>query len=120
MSSFRKWTVFFINTPQFPVTAKVDPVYKWRLVEEFGPESFHVLPDGMLLFSDQIIGLYGSLGLPFWGMVSEGNFICGKNGLDSISGTNQYQQLMEKLSVGASNLIAGDTHILIDLSSWYK
>ena len=29
-------------------------------------------------------------------------------------------QLMEKLSAGASNLLAGDTHILIDLSSWYK
>ena len=41
----------FLFSPQFPVTAKVDPVYKWRLVEEFGPESFHVLPDGMLLFS---------------------------------------------------------------------
>ena len=27
---------------------------------------------------------------------------------------------MEKLSAGASNLLAGDTHILIDLSSWYK
>ena len=46
--------------------------------------------------------------------------LAGLRSLDSISGTNQYQQLMEKLSVGASNLIAGDTHILIDLSSWYK
>ena len=46
--------------------------------------------------------------------------LAGLRSLDSISGTNQYQQLMEKLSAGASNLIAGDTHILIDLSSWYK
>ncbi len=46
--------------------------------------------------------------------------LAGLRSLDSVSGTNQYQQLMEKLSVGASNLIAGDTHILIDLSSWYK
>lgn len=46
--------------------------------------------------------------------------LAGLRGLDSISGTNRYQQLMEKLSVGTSNLLAGDTHILIDLSSWYK
>lgn len=46
--------------------------------------------------------------------------LAGLRGLDSVSGTNQYLQLMEKLSAGASNLLAGDTHILIDLSSWYK
>lgn len=46
--------------------------------------------------------------------------LAGLRSLDSISGTNQYLQLMEKLSAGASNLLAGDTHILIDLSSWYK
>lgn len=46
--------------------------------------------------------------------------LAGLRGLDSISGTNRYQQLMEKLSAGTSNLIAADTHILIDLSSWYK
>lgn len=44
----------------------------------------------------------------------------GLRSLDSVSGTNRYGQLMEKLSVGASNVIAGDQHILIDLSSWYK
>ncbi len=46
--------------------------------------------------------------------------LAGLRSLDSVSGTNRYAQLMEKLSVGASNLLAGDTHILIDLSSWYK
>lgn len=46
--------------------------------------------------------------------------LAGLRSLDSISGTNRYAQLMEKLSVGASNLLAGDQHILIDLSSWYK
>lgn len=46
--------------------------------------------------------------------------LAGLRSLDSISGTNRYAQLMEKFSAGASNLLAGDTHILIDLSSWYK
>lgn len=46
--------------------------------------------------------------------------LAGLRSLDSVSGTNRYLQLMEKLSAGASNLLAGDTHILIDLSSWYK
>ena len=46
--------------------------------------------------------------------------LAGLRSLDSISGTNRYAQLMEKLSAGSSNPLAGDTHILIDLSSWYK
>lgn len=46
--------------------------------------------------------------------------LAGLRSLDSVSGTNRYAQLMEKLSAGSSNLLAGDTHILIDLSSWYK
>lgn len=46
--------------------------------------------------------------------------LAGLRSLDSVSGTNRYQQLMEKLSVGASSLIRGDQHILIDLSSWRK
>lgn len=46
--------------------------------------------------------------------------LTGLRGLDSISGTNRYLQLMEKLSAGTSNLLTADTHILIDLSSWYK
>lgn len=46
--------------------------------------------------------------------------LAGLRSLDSVSGTKRYAQLMEKLSAGASNLLTGDTHILIDLSSWYK
>lgn len=44
----------------------------------------------------------------------------GLRSLDSVSGTNRYGQLMEKLSVGSSNVLAGDQHILIDLASWNK
>ena len=46
--------------------------------------------------------------------------LAGLRSLDSVSGTNRYAQLMEKLSVGASDVIAGNQHILIDLSSWHK
>lgn len=46
--------------------------------------------------------------------------LTGLRSLDSVSGMNRYAQLMEKLSAGASNLLAADTHILIDLSSGYK
>lgn len=46
--------------------------------------------------------------------------ITGLRSLDSVSGTNRYIQLMEKLSAGASNVLTGDSDILIDLSSWYK
>lgn len=46
--------------------------------------------------------------------------LAGLRSLDSVSGTNRYAQLMEKLSAGGSNMLAGDSHILIDLSSWYK
>ncbi len=46
--------------------------------------------------------------------------LAGLRSLDSVCGTNRYSMLMEKLSAGASNLMAGDQHILIDLSSWYK
>lgn len=46
--------------------------------------------------------------------------LAGLRSLDSVSGTSRYAQLMEKLSAGAANLLAGDTHILIDLSSWHK
>lgn len=46
--------------------------------------------------------------------------LSGLRSLDSVSGTNRYAQLMEKLQAGASNLLTGNTHILIDLSSWYK
>ncbi len=46
--------------------------------------------------------------------------LAGLRSLDSVSGTNRYGQLMEKLSAGASRLLAGDQCMLIDLSSWYK
>lgn len=46
--------------------------------------------------------------------------LAGLRSLDSVSGTSRYACLMEKLSIGASSLLAGDQHILIDLSSWYK
>ncbi len=46
--------------------------------------------------------------------------LSGLRSLDSVSGTNQYRQLMEKISPGSSGLLSGDQHILIDLASWYK
>lgn len=46
--------------------------------------------------------------------------LAGLRSLDSVSGTSRYIQLMEKLSAGASNLMAGDQHMLINLSSWNK
>lgn len=46
--------------------------------------------------------------------------LAGLKSLDSVSKTKRYEQLMEKLSVGASSLLAGDEHILIDLSAWHK
>lgn len=48
------------------------------------------------------------------------SILTGLKSLDSVSGTNKYQQLMEKLSVGNSSVLASNDHILIDLSSWYK
>lgn len=46
--------------------------------------------------------------------------LAGLRSLDSVSGTSRYAQLMEKLSAGASNMLSGDHHILINLSSHYK
>ena len=54
--------------PVFQIKAKIHPSCKWRLIEEYGPESFQVLPDGMLLFStsfsdrDNVIGWIASFG----------------------------------------------------------
>lgn len=48
------------------------------------------------------------------------DILAGLRSLDSINGTNRYGQLMEKLSVGASDFMTGNQSILIDLSSWYK
>jgi hypothetical protein len=38
-------------TPRYQVKAKIQPEYKWRLIEEYGPESFSVLPEGTLLLA---------------------------------------------------------------------
>ncbi|HOO27852.1 MAG TPA: YafY family protein [Lachnospiraceae bacterium] len=46
--------------------------------------------------------------------------LAGLRGLDSISGTNQYGQLMEKLSAGASDFMTANQSVLIDLSLWDK
>ena len=46
--------------------------------------------------------------------------LAGLRSLDSVSGTGQMSQLMEKLSPGASTLMPGSQNILIDLSSWDK
>ena len=46
--------------------------------------------------------------------------LAGLRSLDSVSKTNRYACLMEKLSVGSSDMTAGDCHILIDLSAWQK
>lgn len=48
------------------------------------------------------------------------DILAGLRSLDSINGTNRYGQLMEKLSVGASDFMTGNQSVLIDLSSWYK
>ena len=46
--------------------------------------------------------------------------LSGLRSLDSISGTNRYRQLMEKLSADDVTSVNADNHIIIDLSSWYK
>ena len=46
--------------------------------------------------------------------------LAGLRSLDSVSGTQRYAQLMEKLSAGTGGLVPGGAHMLIDLASWYK
>ncbi len=46
--------------------------------------------------------------------------LAGLRSLDSIHGNNQYEQLMEKLSVGSSDFMTGNQSVLIDLSCWNK
>lgn len=48
------------------------------------------------------------------------DILAGLRSLDSVSGTNQYGLLMEKLSPGGSDFMGGNQSVLIDLSSWYK
>ena len=44
--------------------------------------------------------------------------LSGLRSLDSVSGTNRYRQLMEKLSADDMTSVNADEHIIIDLSSW--
>lgn len=46
--------------------------------------------------------------------------LTGLQSLDSVSGTNSYKQLMEKLSLNNSDISKKDDTILIDLSGWDK
>ena len=48
------------------------------------------------------------------------SILTGLKSLDSVSGSNKYQQLMDKLSVKQGLILAADSHIDIDLSSFYK
>ena len=42
----------------------------------------------------------------------------GLRSLDSVSGTNRYALLMEKLCAGASRVMPGDSRVLINLAAW--
>ena len=46
--------------------------------------------------------------------------LTGLQSLDSVSGTNRYRQLMEKISIDGSAAVNADNHIIIDLSNWGK
>ena len=46
--------------------------------------------------------------------------LAGLRSLDSVSGSQYYVQLMEKIQTGSSEFISGRDSMLIDLSSWYK
>ena len=46
--------------------------------------------------------------------------LSGLRSLDSVSGTNRYRQLMDKLSVDDTASVSGGNHIIMDLSSWDK
>ena len=48
------------------------------------------------------------------------DILAGLRSLDSVNGTNRCQLLMEKISAGSSELMAGDASVLIDLSGWDK
>lgn len=48
------------------------------------------------------------------------SIIAGLKGLDSVSGGNQYRQLMEKLHVDSSAVSTADNHFIINLSGWDK
>ena len=46
--------------------------------------------------------------------------MAGLRSLDSVSGSQYYGQLMEKLKAGSSDFVSGNESVLIDLSSWNK
>ena len=46
--------------------------------------------------------------------------ISGLRSLDSVSGSNYYGQLMEKIKAGSTEFVSGAESIIIDLSSWNK
>ena len=46
--------------------------------------------------------------------------LAGLSGLDSVSSSNHYRRLMEKLSGGEEHILPVGGHIRIDLSSWYR
>lgn len=46
--------------------------------------------------------------------------LTGLQSLDSVSGTNRYRQLMEKISVDGFAAVNVDNHIIINLSNWDK
>lgn len=48
------------------------------------------------------------------------SILTGLQGLDSVSGTNRYRQLMEKLAPDSKTVMDEGQHMLIDLSSYYK
>lgn len=48
------------------------------------------------------------------------SILTGLRSLDGVSGTNKYRLLMDKISGGNSAVLDSSSHIMIDLSSWYK
>ena len=46
--------------------------------------------------------------------------MAGLRSLDSVSGSNYYSRLMEKIKAGSTEFVSGSESILIDLSSWNK
>lgn len=46
--------------------------------------------------------------------------LAGLQSLDSVTGGSRYRQLMDKLSLGSSDILTSNNHILINLTSWYK
>lgn len=48
------------------------------------------------------------------------SILTGLKSLDSVSGSSRYQQLMKKLSMDQASVQVPESHIMINLSSWYK